>query len=724
MRILNANASLSATLLGGRIPLLACLEQRIEVLYANHDGSVWGREAFDQWALEQECEDGFTLRCSRLLQPVHAEVTLRAEYTVRGHLVEQKITCLQRCAASLYIGLSQELTLPGAAQVWSFDAVKHEDTCIYGSWSRQAFPACGMLMPGGEVFGVLMDTGVANEWSRWHMRRTADGNAPAVTAYDPLLMEALPHQQGIRLRAGQYFPTADIPLEEDGPAGRRALIRRNYAYVFEFNCLQAPCSIQVALGDRPLLTHTVQETGRQILTIPAQDSSGLLSIRWEDDQAMEPLRLFERKTELRPWHLLEEGREKIYRYFFFVDTFPPTLRNLRLRSQLYLAEALGFEGTAAEKILYADFRMLNWQAEPGLRLPLCVPSIDYFEMYFRDIFWSANGVEDEWLNRTLLGMVERTMDSRCWVDNIITPYFGSIEKVDNEINYLYILWSCLNLKRFGHQPDMKKIAGVTALVMDRYDPHRTGQVLTNNPQSLMDVMWQDRPCRFAVSQGYYALTMKAALALGVPGVDRAYVEKAQAEYRRYYRPGKNGRSFLQTFPENGLGENGEDLDIISCLDLEPEFLSLYIFGESLLGKEIVLDTLEQIPVYHDCLMPIMAMTDGQFFTRERNPFNGGLYWEGGRYANGGSYLRPQYIVLAAGKYHGWEKADRLMAQRLKAEFETCPDAPVSIEYLHALGDPGKSSPHKVFAWNVFVNQINRWIRTTIDPDFHAGDDIL
>lgn len=166
------------------------------------------------------------------------------------------------------------------------------------------------------------------------------------------------------------------------------------------------------------------------------------------------------------------------------------------------------------------------------------------------------------------------------------------------------------------------------------------------------------------------------------------------------------------------------MDILSCLDLEPEFLSLYLFDESLLGKEIVTDTLDRIPVFEGCMMPIIACADGTFFTKERNPFNGGHFWEAGCYANGGSYLRSQYIALAAGKYHGWKPADELMKKRLKAEFEICHEHPVSMEYLHTFGHPEKCSGHKVFAWNVFVNEINRWIRRTIDSGFLAGDDIL
>ena len=460
-----------------------------------------------------------------------------------------------------------------------------------------------------------------------------------------------------------------------------------------------------------------------MLELPVCEENGIWEITWEKGKAA-CKGLFEKCPEYRPWHRLAQGDTRTYRYFFFVDQFEPSLRNLRKYSQLYLAQALGFSGSAGEKILYADFRMLNWLAEPEGEEPLCVPSIDYFEMYFRDVFWSVHGVEDPDLQLGIFRRIEKTMDARGWVDNIITPYYGSEEKTDNELNYLYVIWSYWNQKQLGVATDLEKVEKVVSLVLNRYDPKREGKIFVNNPQSLMDVMWQEKPCAFAVSQGYFCLTMKIAFALGIAGVDQAYLERVQEGYRSYYRIGSSGKKYLQTFPGNKLGERGEDLEIISCLDLEPEFLSLYLLGESILGEKIVRDTLDQIPVFCDCRMPIVSCIDGSFFTRERNPFNGGLYWEGGCYANGGSYLRPQYIALAVGKYHGWEKADALMKARMRAEFESDPDFPVSHEYLHALGNPQKNSDHKVFAWNVFVNEVNRWIRREIDPEFQVGEEIV
>lgn len=700
---------------------LGGLQTRLELLWANADRSAHGSVLLDQWLLQETRADGIALTCRKHLAPVNTDLTVRIDYTQRDQLLEQKITIHQQNAASLYVGLTQDFHHAETDHLWSFDCVHQESNCVYGSGSNQAFPAAGMVLCAGEILGILMDTGIANEWSRWHLRRTSGGNAPVVTAYDPVLMEALPAPQGVRLRAGQYFPTHDISSEEQGDDFLRLLCRKEHTHLFECDAVR-PCQVAAEYPDGRVATYAIDSPGRQVITLPPQTESGFVTLRWTDG-ALVPVGLFERQPELRPWHLLRQDEPRTYRYFLYADRFTLTLRDLRKHAQLHLAEALDFTGTDAEKILYADFRMLNWQAEPGMSIPLCVPSIDYFEMYFRDIFWSANGVDDPELNHTLLQMVSRTMDERGWVDNIITPFFGSIEKVDNEINYLYVIWSWLNLKRFGYAPDMERIARVVRLVMDRYDPARTGVILTNNPQSLMDVMWQDHPCRFAVSQGYYALTMRIALDLGIDGVDAAYAEKAAAAYRDYYGPGRDGRCFLHTFPGNKLGQDGSDLDIVSCLDLEPEFLSLFCLGESLLGGQIVRDTLDCIPVFCDCLMPIIGCTDGSFFTRECNPFNDSHYWEAGRYANGGSYLRPQYIVLATGAFHGWEPADRLMHLRLRAEMETCETSPVSMEYLHTLGDPGKSSNHKVFAWNVFVCQINRWIRETLDPSFNPGDDI-
>jgi len=703
--------------------LLDVLHDSIDVMYANSDRSIHGREVFDSWELTAICGDGCTLICTRLLQAVNVSLSLQVRYTVKGGLAEKEITCFQNNTLNLYIGLTQEFIHTDTKQIWSFDAVENREKCIYGGYSRQAFPAAGMVLNSGEVVGLLMDTGAANGWSRWHLRRTAGGNAPVVTAYDPVLIGET-ERGGVCFRTGQYYPTYEIAADCVKNDGVTVFGRKGYHYALEFDCKTAACAVTVRLGGEQKLTRIWEEAGRQVLLLPACEKNGAIEVRWETDNPPVFLQCFEQKREPRPWHQLEQARRETYRFFIYADRFEVTLRNLRKYAQIRLAQALDFSGTTAEKILYADFRMLNWLAEPGLRKPLCVPSIDYFEMYFRDVFWSVNAVEDRELNQTIFSMIKNTIDDQNWVDNIITPYFGSIEKVDNELNYLYVIWSYLNQKRYGTAPDTGQITRVMELVMNRYDPERTGMIKVNNPQSLMDVMWQEEPSLFAVSQGYYALTVKTALALGIDMADSGYLQKTIQGYQSYYIEDHAGKGYLQSFAGNALGDNGEDLKIVSCLDFEPEFLSLYLFDESLLGSRIVRGALESIPVFSGCLMPIIACADGTFFTKERNPFSSGHFWEGGRYANGGSYLRPQYIALAVGKYHGWRPADELMEKRLKVEFETLEDWPVSIEYLDALGNPEKSSDHKVFAWNVFVNRINRWIQDTIDPEFQAGENIL
>lgn len=691
------------------------LQLDVELLYATADHTVQGSVILDDWS-EVEQSPGTTIfRCQPHLGKVNTVVTIDLRLNRRPDHIESVFTLRQRNAVSLLVGLTLTYTHPEASQIWSFDALEQKERCIYGAESRQAFPACGLRLGENGYVGFLMDTGVANEWSRWHLRRTDGGNAPVLSGYDPILMEAVPEGPAVRIRAGQHYPTYAIEPESAGDSSLTVLRRKGCACLLAYDAC-APGVITAEGPDGAVQSFPIGDQGRQVLTLPPQAHSGLITLTWPEG-AVKVVSLHERQLTLRPWHRLCQDAPRSYRYFHYYHAHRPHFRAQRLWAQKHLANALGFRGSLPEEVLYADYRALNWLAEPGLTQPLCVPSIDYFEMYFRDIFWSTNGVDDAALNAALLETLGRSMDERGWVDNILTPFFGSIEKTDNELNYLYVIWSWQNQKRFGLAADRTRVEQVVRLVIDRYDPGRTGVILTSNPQSLMDVMWQDRPCRFAVSQGYFALTLHIALAMGLPCVDAAYAQRAAEGYRSYYAPGQDGRSFLHTFPGNGLGPDGRDLDIISCLDLEPEFLSLYCLGQSLLGGEIVRGTLDCMPVFSGCLMPIMACTDGRFFTREHNPFSGGHYWEPGRYANGGSYLRPQYIVLAAGKYHGWEPADRLMHDRLHAEINTCPDAPVSMEYLHALGDPALSSSHKVFAWNVFVCQINRWIRETIDPDF-------
>src|SRR5665811_490294 len=98
----------------------------------------------------------------------------------------------------------------------------------------------------------------------------------------------------------------------------------------------------------------------------------------------------------------------------------------------------------------------------------------------------------------------------------------------------------------GYAPDLEKVRRVTGFVRRAFDPDGDGIVLVNNPQSSADVVWQDRPSRFAVSQGYYALALRVARALGVE-VGESEIESAEAAYRGYYADYGAEGAFLHAF---------------------------------------------------------------------------------------------------------------------------------------------------------------------------------
>lgn len=60
------------------------------------------------------------------------------------------------------------------------------------------------------------------------------------------------------------------------------------------------------------------------------------------------------------YHCLKQNKKEVKRVFIFATPAQPTLHDLRLTSQVYLADGLGFKGTTEEKCLYACYQMLMW----------------------------------------------------------------------------------------------------------------------------------------------------------------------------------------------------------------------------------------------------------------------------------------------------------------------------------------------------------------------------
>ncbi|WP_438351120.1 hypothetical protein ACP8HI_11000 [Paenibacillus sp. FA6] len=663
---------------------------------------------------------------------------------VTDHVIKKTIRLYQNDIPRLYISLKNSLEPTSVPRsYWSFDHVEHTGGPAYGVLTDDVFPAAGFVHESGLMVGLLTDSGWNNKWSRHAWRRTSKGNTATIQIADPALLSTATSEERsegkhhVTLTLGQLYGNVRIPIDNRNEVGGQYsfLGRRGYRYTIAMECrgeYRGPISLRDGNGNMVEWIANDQDFTENIedwqsfvgRTNELPDNGFYTFYIGESDEMKSQLeakdiQFFESSPEPIPWHELHQGKELVRTVLIFAEDSEATARNIRLRSQVNLAEGLGFKGTEMEKVLYADFKMLTWVTEPGINEPMVVPSTFYFEMYFRDVFWILNGTHDSFLNENILRRIGETMNEHGSIDNIITAYHGSIEHTDNELPYLYLIWSYLNQKRFGSTPDMDKVHEIVDYIRNKFDSDGDGMIKTNNPQSAMDVMWQATPCRFASSQGYYAVALKAAKGLGVD-ISEEYIQAAEEVYRGYYAEyGKEGK-FLHSYPDNRLGENGTAIGMVANIDLEPEFLSIYMFDRPMLDHEMVIDTLEKYPVSPEGLMPNLCKVDGTYFDKDVNPFNGSLYWKPGTYANGGSWLRLQYIVLTVGKYHGWSKADELMEKRLDAELHFDAENPLSREYLSLSGDPKDSAMHRIFGWNAIVLGINEWLglrKPDWDPDF-------
>ncbi len=709
---------------GGEFSLLAESGDRVD------------REILPCWKASRWQSEAGRLELSGVTRLASFTTDLQVTVTyerLTSRVLKKTIRLCQRNIPRLFVMLGNTLQpLEPPVRYWSFDQPDHPGGPAYGLLAPDAFPAAGFVLAGDRVVGLLTDSGWRNGWNRFGWRRSQIGNFPAPLAADPALLRAATREErasgrhGVSLTLGESYPLSRIALDsEDRAAGAyRFTGRAGRSYVAVLEARGAGCrTIELRAADsRPLEILRDDRGGQPSFSLlqpdwtlftfrtGAMEATGeyILQLLDRPEGAVRGLRLFEQPPDPSPWQELRQGEELVRALFIFAETMQPVPRSLRLASQTALAEGLGFAGSALEKVLYADAAMLTWQAEPGLAEPVVVPSIQYFEMYFRDAFWILNGSRDRFLNENILRRVGETISPDGNIGNIITAYHGSIEYSHNELAYLYLIWSLLNRKRFAAEPDREKVLRVAAFIQRTFDPDGDGTILVNNPQSCIDVMWQDRPCRFAVSQGYYAVALRAARELGADIPERT-IAAAEEAYRGYATVDETGVAFFHTFPDNTLGEDGHPVGILSLVDFEPEFLSLYLFDRPLLGDSIVRSTLDRYPVFGPGLMPLIVKTDGTFFTKESNPFGGGLFWKPGTYANGGSWLRQQCITLAVGHCHGWPGADELLRRRLDAELAYDPEQPVSREYLSCTGDPADSAPHRVFGWNVFVITLLEWL---------------
>ena len=430
-------------------------------------------------------------------------------------------------------------------------------------------------------------------------------------------------------------------------------------------------------------------------------------------------------TRSEPYHRLEMGSAQTKTVFIFAsDAVPDTVRGYRLASQLRLAEGLGFKGGETEKVLYADVMMLSWNAKMEELRPMLAPSIWYSaagEMYLRDSFYALNGIHNRELNEKVFALWADNQGTDGAINTLVEPNIANLERKSNDSTPLWLMWALLNRRRFGSELPVDKVRRAAEYCLAAYDPRREAICTAQFVMGQLDVIHYPEGTRILCeNQGMLAVLLRVIRELQIPelsaSISESYIAKAEEEYRSYYDV---SRGFL--FPARNIH------DAIGFSDIFPEFLSLWLFKRKILTDEMVVSHLNHIPVRlprKDCpypseggsVRPIFiglpaAGKEWSYFTDKWHPMVSDSYaasYAGkaldGVYYNGGSWMRIEVCGYVTGKLHGWQKAERAIANRLWAEIHTAEDFPTSQEYLPTDRKNPFFGYHRVFAWNSFVLQ--------------------
>jgi hypothetical protein len=480
-----------------------------------------------------------------------------------------------------------------------------------------------------------------------------------------------------------------------------------------------------------------------VLSLPEGSSSAGSKLPAIEIQSIE---LFRIATRTEPYHRLEMGDAQTRTIFLFAsDTVSDTLRGYRLASQLSLAEGLGFTGGETEKVLYADLMMLTWDAEmEGRRRAMLAPSIWYSaagEMYLRDSFYALNGIHNRELNEKVFTLWEENQGTDGAINTLVEPNIANLERKSNDSTPLWLMWALLNRRRFGTELPMSKIRRAAEYCLAAYDPRREAVCTAQFVMGQLDVInYPEGTSILCENQGMLAVLLRVIRELKIPelseSISDSYVATAEKGYRSYYNA---NLGFL--VPARNIH------DAICFSDIFPEFLSLWLLNRKILNDEMVISHLDHIPAMlprSDCpypaeggsARPIFIGLPGdakewRYFTEKWHPMVSDSYALSyinkamdGVYYNGGSWMRVEVCGYVTGKLHGWQRAERAIANRLWAEIHTNEDFPTSQEYLPTDAANPFFGFHRVFAWNSFVLQALELAglrKPEMDPDYSAPE---
>ena len=444
------------------------------------------------------------------------------------------------------------------------------------------------------------------------------------------------------------------------------------------------------------------------------------------------LQFVEHQPQREPYNILSLGEKVEKTNYVFVEPWI-SHQQFMISSQSHLAEGKGFKGSLIEKIFYANFNMLTWITDIRDFTPFNVPNMNYApDMYNRDSFFATVSSYNKGLNLSIWDQWGKTQTPNGGIGTIITPLMGSVEAKDNEATIEWLIWAMLNKRRFGVTLPQEKIQKAVDYVLNEFDADRDGICKSHFSLSQVDIVdFNPKTDRLAVNQGMLAIALRTIKELGFD-ISEEYIQKTENEYQKFYDAERKHLLFDRNFP-----------DIISLTDLEPEFFSLWLFDRPMLTDEMVVNHLAQIPVLNKvpnaphpeygttapiCVRLTLDAKGYTYLSGDYQPFEkfGEENYSNGKsdgyYYNGGSWFRAEYCAYVVGLKHGWDKATKLMENRVWAEIYLHPQWPFSKEFIPTKWTTLESwwPSTKGLCWNVFIlmaNEVAGLRKPEMDPDF-------
>ncbi|MBI9066763.1 MAG: hypothetical protein JEZ09_05680 [Salinivirgaceae bacterium] len=696
-------------------------------------------------------KDGIKLSGQYYLKTLMTFITVEVDYyMVNANVIKKEISLEQNNIPLLFYQIENKLNpCSNDVSYWSFDHLNHQGGAI-----REIYPAAGFFFEDSIAVGLLTDAGYRNQWTRNIRKRPTDqgvnniGFQAVQTIADVNLYRIANNEE--RTQNNQYVSLTFGELS-DYNSGEIAVLNNSYLsksysqnggnikalkdnnflvttankqseqnsgikipftakdgfYTIKFNYKAAkPLNLRlfkshnnteevVGFHYKSGLPASADEWltfEESVLLQGIEGSTAQLLIESKSDIEIKNFEILEISPKKNPYHRMPIGEKQTKTIVMFVQK-AKDIRDIRLASQTRLAEGLGFKGSDVEKVLYADLMMLTWISGANDFSPHNVPSINYApDMYNRDSFWSIVSVYDKDLNESVWKKWGGTQDKHGAIGTIITPYMGSIEKKGNEATCEWIWWALINKRRFNSHIDTVRLKKALEFCYQEFDPDKDGIVSAHFSLSQNDVVYyKEKMSNLAVNQGVYAITLRAAKELGFD-IEQEYINKAVKEYRNFYDKGRGYIVSDKDFPY-----------VVSFTDLMPEFMSWWLWNTPLLDSEMVINTLNKVPVINDCSPVIFHVAD-TFFTQENKPFLPEQMWPNGQYYNGGSWMRNEICAYVVGKKHGWEPAKERIEKRMLAEINLNYNEPFSHEIIPMdLSQPNCWWPSaRVFSWNVFT----------------------